>query len=62
MKKFLLIPWAILFLLLRMDRWDKDYDWSFRGSLRGPTTRFALVSGAVFWLLLAAAVVWLLVR
>jgi hypothetical protein len=62
MKKFLLIPWAVLCVALRMDKFDRDYDWSFRGCLRGPTTTFALVAGAVFWLLVAAGVVWLVIR
>jgi hypothetical protein len=61
-KAFLLIPWAVLCVALRMDKFDKHYDWSFRGALRGPTTRFALVVGAVFWLLVAAGVVWLATR
>jgi hypothetical protein len=45
-----LIPWWLLGKLVRIERSDRDYDWSLKG-WTCTATRTAIVLGWTFWLI-----------
>ena len=53
------VPWWLLYRLVRMERHDKTYDWSWRGLRYMPFTRGALVAGWLFWALVVGALIML---
>ena len=58
------VPWWLLYRLVRMERHDKTYDWSWKGLRYVPFNRSALVLGWLFWALVVVAfllVIWRLV-
>lgn len=58
-----LIPWFLIFKAIRMDKFDKHYDYkSFSGFCEGPATRRSLVLGWAFWFLVLAVVAVLIWR
>ena len=54
------VPWWLLFRILRMERHDKAYDWSWKGLRHGPMSRDALVLGWLFWALVVGVLLLLL--
>ena len=44
-----IIPWWLLAKILRLNRHERDYDWSWAGMMRTPPRRSAIVLGWVFW-------------
>ncbi len=52
------VPWWLLFRLLRLERHEPDYSWNWEDAVDGPTTRFALIIGWLFWVVLAGVTVF----
>jgi hypothetical protein len=54
-----LIPWWLAGKILKIERVDRDYDWSLSGMLRSTPGR-AVVMGWLFWVIVVAGLVLIL--